>query len=344
MLRRAISIVLAMAGSAWHATAWSQSALMRQARDLFKPIPDTPPSLAGNPATPARIELGKMLYFDPRLSENHSTNCNACHMIGMGGASLVATSPGHRSQHGNRNAPTIYNAVFDVAQVGNEVASDRQQQVGGALVDPVEAGTTEEQVIEQLKGIPGYAMYFAKAFPGEHDPITFDNLRKAIAVFEATLITPGAPFDRYLKGDERALDSEQKAGLALFISKGCSSCHNGINLGGRMYAPFVAVEIPRPGPQLPWDNRQVVVRGTIGGNYVFRVPSLRNVALTPPYFSSGSVWDLHQAVRGSQLGAPLTDDDVTKITRFLGSLTGNQPAVMLPVLPPSVSEPSRPHP
>ena len=344
MLRRAISIVLAMAGCAWHATAWSQSALMRQARDLFKPIPDTPPSLAGNPATPARIELGKMLYFDPRLSENHSTNCNACHMIGMGGASLVATSPGHRSQHGNRNAPTIYNAVFDVAQVGNEVASDRQQQVGGALVDPVEAGTTEEQVIEQLKGIPGYAMYFAKAFPGEHDPITFDNLRKAIAVFEATLITPGAPFDRYLKGDERALDSEQKAGLALFISKGCSSCHNGINLGGRMYAPFVAVEIPRPGPQLPWDNRQVVVRGTLGGNYVYRVSALRYVAVKPPYFSSGSVWDLHQAVRGSQLGAPLTDDDVTKITRFLGSLTGNQPAVMLPVLPPSVSEPSRPHP
>lgn len=343
MFRRAVSIWLAVAGCAVHAAAWPQSNLMKQAQALFKPIPDTPPSLPGNPATPAKLELGRMLYFDPRLSENHSASCNTCHVIGMGGANLQATSPGHRLQHGSRNAPTIYNAVFDLAQIGDGDGKDPQPQAQEARSDPLEAGTTEEQVTEQLKGIPGYAVYFAKAFPAARDPVTFDNVRKAIAVFEATLITPGAPFDRYLRGDENALDAQQKAGLALFIGKGCSSCHNDINLGGRTSAPYVAAERPKAAHP-PWDNGQLAVRGTISGKYVFRVPSLRNVSLTPPYFHLGNVWDLRDAVRSSQLGAPLTDDDVTRITRFLAALTGTQPAVMLPVLPPSVAETPHPHP
>lgn len=347
-MRRQISLMfLLAAGSLVSGHAWSQSALMKQAQGLFKPLPDKPPALPGNPATPAKVELGKMLYFDPRLSQSHSISCNSCHMVGMGGVDLQPTSLGHRWQHGGRNAPTVYNAVFDIAQFWDGRAKDLEQQAGGPLVNPVEMDTTETHVVEQLKGIPGYATPFAKAFPGGGNTITFDNVRKAIAVFEATLITPGAPFDRYLKGDENALDANQKAGLALFINKGCAGCHNGINVGGGMYAPFGVVE--RPGADIlpPQDKGRFAVTKTASDAYVFRVPSLRNVTLTPPYFHSGKVWDLRQAVAimgSSQLGAQLTDDEVSKITVFLATLTGKQPAVTLPTLPPSVAGTPRPQP
>ncbi|SFN21680.1 cytochrome-c peroxidase [Dokdonella immobilis] len=327
--------------------ASAQSALMKQAQGLFKPIPTTAPALPGNAATPAKQELGKMLYFDTRLSESHALSCNSCHMIGMGGVDLQETSLGHRWQHGGRNAPTVYNAVFEVAQFWDGRAKDLEAQAGGPLVNPVEMDTTPEHVIEQLKGIPGYTAAFAKAFPGVADPLTFDNVRKAIAVFEATLITPNAAFDRYLKGSEEALDANQKAGLELFIGKGCVACHNGINVGGSMYAAFGVIE--RPGAEIlpPDDKGRFAVTKTASDAYVFRAASLRNVALTPPYFHSGKVWDLRQAVAimgNSQLGADLNDGEVDRITDFLGSLTGDQPQVMLPILPPSVATTPRPKP
>ncbi|HVC16048.1 MAG TPA: cytochrome-c peroxidase [Rhodanobacter sp.] len=320
---------------------------MKQAQGLFKPIPTTAPPLKGNASTPAKVNLGKMLYFEPRLSASHSISCNSCHMIGMGGVDLQETSLGHRWQHGGRNAPTVYNAVFDLAQFWDGRASDLEQQAGGPLVNPVEMDTTEAHVVEQLKGIPGYAQVFARAFPGTADPITFDNVRKAIAVFEATLLTPNAPFDRYLKGNEKALDATQKQGLALFISKGCTACHNGINVGGGMYAPFGLVE--RPGADIlpPGDKGRFAVTKTVSDEYVFRVPPLRNIALTAPYFHTGKVWDLRQAVAimgSSQLGARLTDDEIGKIEVFLGSLTGDQPMVTLPILPASVATTPRPKP
>ncbi|HET6806098.1 MAG TPA: cytochrome-c peroxidase [Frateuria sp.] len=326
--------------------ARSQSDLMKQAQGLFKPLPAQPPALPDNPASPAKVALGKMLYFDPRLSESHAISCNSCHMIGMGGVDLQETSLGHRWQHGGRNAPTVYNAVFDVAQFWDGRAKDLEQQAGGPLVNPVEMDTTTGHVVEQLKGIPGYAAVFAKAFPGT-DPITFENVRRAIAVFEATLMTPNAPFDRYLRGDEQALDGRQKQGLALFIGKGCAACHSGINAGGQRYAPFGVVE--RPGADIlpPGDKGRFAVTKTVSDEYVFRVPSLRNVALTPPYFHSGKVWDLRQAVAimgNSQLGARLTDAEVDQISAFLGTLTGDQPRVTLPSLPPSVATTPRPKP
>ncbi|MGA8278205.1 MAG: cytochrome-c peroxidase [Rhodanobacteraceae bacterium] len=347
LMRPLIAVPLIALGCLATAQAWSQSALLKQAQALFKPIPAQPPTLPGNAATPAKVALGKMLYFEPRLSESHSISCNSCHMIGMGGVDLQETSLGHRWQHGGRNAPTVYNAVFDVAQFWDGRAKDLEQQAGGPLVNPVEMDTTEAHVVEQLKGIPGYAPVFSKAFPGEADPITFANVRKAIAVFEATLITPNAPFDRYLDGNAKALDSGQLQGLSLFVNKGCIACHNGINIGGGMYAPFGVVE--RPGADiLPLgDKGRFAVTKTVSDEYVFRVPSLRNVTLTAPYFHTGKVWDLRQAVAimgTSQLGAQLTDDEIDKITQFLGSLSGEQPKVTLPILPPSVTETSRPKP
>lgn len=326
--------------------AWSQSNLMKQAQGLFKPLPTQPPAVPGNPASPEKVALGKMLYFDPRLSESHVISCNSCHMIGMGGVDLQETSLGHRWQRGGRNAPTVYNAVFDIAQFWDGRAKDLEQQAGGPLVNPIEMDTTEQHVIEQLKGIPGYAPLFARAFRGG-ETITFENVRRAIALFEATLITPNAPFDRYLRGDGKALDATQAQGLALFISKGCASCHNGVNIGGGQYAPFGVVE--RPGAEIlpPGDKGRFAVTRTVSDEYVFRVPPLRNVALTPPYFHSGKVWDLRQAVAvmgNSQLGAKLTDAEVDQITAFLGSLTGEQPQVTLPILPPSVARTPQPKP
>ncbi|NID04872.1 cytochrome-c peroxidase [Luteibacter jiangsuensis] len=327
--------------------AWSQTTLQKQAQGLFKPIPATPPALPGNPASPAKVALGKALYFDPRLSESHAISCNSCHMVGMGGVDLQETSLGHRWQHGGRNAPTVYNAVFDTAQFWDGRAKDLEQQAGGPLVNPVEMDTTEGHVIEQLKGIPGYQTLFAQAFPTEKEPMTFDNVRRAIAVFEATLITPGAPFDHYLQGNDKALDAAQKEGLSLFITKGCVGCHSGINMGGDRYAPFGVVE--KPGSQIlpPNDKGRFAVTKTVSDEYVFRVPPLRNIALTAPYFHSGKVWDLRQAIAimgSSQLGQTLTDDEVGKIEAFLGTLTGPQPAVTLPILPPSVATTPQPKP
>ena len=215
------------------------------------------------------------------------------------------------------------------------------------MVNPVEMASPESHVAEQLKGIPGYADHFAAAFPGESDPITLANAQKAIAVFEATLITPNAPFDRFLKGDQSALSPTEKAGLAAFMDKGCSACHNGIGIGGGMYAPFGVVE--KPGAEFlpPADKGRFMVTKTPSDEYVFKVPTLRNIALTAPYFHTGAAWDLRQAVAvmgDSQLGIQLTDDEVDKVTAFLDSLTGEQPQVTYPILPPSVATTPQPQP
>ena len=327
--------------------ASGQSELMQSARKLFKPIPMHPPAIQGITSTHARVELGKQLYFDPRLSESHAISCNSCHRIGLGGVDMQETSIGHRWQRGPRNAPTVLNAVFNTAQFWDGRAKDLKEQAGGPLVNPIEMGTTQKHVVEQLTGIPGYVTEFHDAFPGQKDPITFKNVRDTIALFEATLITPNAPFDRYLKGDENALDTQQKKGLQLFISRGCASCHNGINIGGGMYAPFGVVE--KPGAEFlpPNDHGRFEVTKTPSDEYVFKVPTLRNIALTIPYFHSGKSWSLRQAVAvmgNSQLGARLTPREVDDITAFLHTLTGQQPRIIYPILPPSVSTTPRPKP
>jgi cytochrome c peroxidase len=329
------------------ALALAQDDLMARARQEFKPIPTTPPELPGNTATPAKVELGKMLYFDPRLSASHSISCNSCHNLGLGGADAQSTSIGHRWQHGGRNAPTVLNAVFNTAQFWDGRAKDLEQQAGGPMINPVEMASPEAHVAEQLKGTPGYRDMFAKAFAGESDPVTLGNAQKAIAVFEATLITPNAPFDRFLKGESGALSPAQKVGLKLFMDKGCSACHNGIGVGGGMYAPFGVVE--KPGAEFlpPADKGRFTVTKTPSDEYVFKVPTLRNITLTAPYFHTGQAWDLRQAVAvmgASQLGIELSSDDVDKITAFLDSLTGEQPQVTYPILPPSGAGTPRPEP
>ncbi len=339
------AVLLASVGSG--AAAAAEDDLLDSARSLFAPIPHEAPALAGNPSTPEKVTLGKMLFFEPRLSQSHTVSCNSCHSVGMGGVDALETSIGHRWQQGPRNAPTVLNAVFNTAQFWDGRAADLAEQAGGPLLNPSEMASSEAHVVEMLKAIPGYVEAFQRAFPGGAELVTFDHVRQAIAVFEATLITPNAPFDRYLQGDTAALSEAQKQGLDLFVNKGCASCHNGINLGGQMYAPFGVVE--QPGAELlpPADKGRFQVTHTVSDEYVFKVPALRNVALTIPYFHSGRSWDLRQAVAvmgASQLGIQLTGEEVDKITAFLQALTGEQPRVEYPILPPSTVNTPQPQP
>jgi cytochrome c peroxidase len=311
------------------------------AQARFKPIPTTPPALPGNPATPAKVELGTMLYFDVRLSASHAISCSSCHNLGLGGADAQETSIGHRWQRGGRNAPTVFNAIFNTAQFWDGRAKDLEQQAGGPLVNPVEMASPPEHVVEQLAGIPGYVAAFKKAFPGESQPVTLANAQKAIAVFEATLITPNAPFDKYLKGDASALTSTQTQGLRLFMDKGCAVCHSGINLGGGMYAPFGVFE--NPGAELlpPDDKGRFTVTKSVSDEYVFKVPTLRNIALTAPLSPDGRGSAPATAVAGAPSGAELTAEK-RKGGRVLESLTGDPPKIVHPILPPNVAATPRP--
>ncbi len=340
-----VAVVGGLAGAP--SSAAEEDELMKAAREHFEPIPTQPPALPGIEATPAVVTLGRMLYFDPRLSLSHTISCNSCHIIGMGGVDVQERSIGHRWQPGGRNAPTVLNAIFNLSQFWDGRARDLVEQAGGPVVNPIEMASTPERTVAVLRSIPGYVEAFAAAFPGAADPITLDNAQKALAAFEATLITPNAPFDRYLRGDAAALSEEQKQGLALFMETGCVTCHYGINVGGQRYAPFGVVAQPGEELRPPDDRGRFLVTGAEDDGYVFKVPTLRNIALTPPYFHSGKVWDLREAVRAmaaNQLGAELTEGEVDKIVAFLGSLTGEQPEVMFPLLPPSSATTPRPEP
>ncbi len=346
MRRRIIAAFLCL-GCAISAPVRAGDDLLAQSRQMFEPIPSTPPELPGNPATPAKIELGKQLYFEPRLSSSHAISCSSCHNLGLGGADAQATSIGHHWQRGGRNAPTVLNAVFNLAQFWDGRAKDLEQQAGGPVVNPIEMASQEADAVDLLKAIPGYRDAFAQAFPGEADPISLGNAQKAIAVFEATLITPNAPFDRFLKGDAKALSPIEKEGLALFLDKGCANCHNGVNIGGGMYAKLgLAI---RPGVEFlpPEDKGRAKITKDAEDEYSFKVPTLRNIALTAPYFHTGKEWDLRKAVAlmgATQIGEQLSEDDLDKITAFLGSLSGDLPKVTYPALPPNAAATPQPAP
>jgi cytochrome c peroxidase len=321
--------------------AETQDPLIQQARALFEPVPHSPPGLEGNPATPAKVELGKMLFFEPRLSSSWLISCNTCHNVGMGGVDLLETSIGHGWQKGPRNAPTVLNAVFNIAQFWDGRAEDLAAQAQGPVQAGVEMNNTPARAIATLKSMAEYVSRFQDAFPGESDPVTFDNMALAIEVFEATLLTPNSRFDQFLKGDAAALSDLEKEGLAHFMGKGCTACHSGVNIGGTGYYPFGLVEAPDEELRPAEDRGRFAVTNTAEDDYVFKSPSLRNIELTPPYFHSGKVWDLSQAVEvmgTAQLGQELTVEEVAAIVAFLKTLTGDQPAVDYPILPPQSAD------
>ncbi len=319
--------------------------LRDRANAIFQPIPDKVTEVRGQTVSEDQAILGHKLWFDPRLSSSHVISCNSCHNLSIGGSDNVTTSIGHGWQKGPRNSPTVLNAVFNAAQFWDGRAKDLQEQAKGPVQASVEMNSTPERVEATLKSIPEYVAEFKKAFPKDKNPVSFDNMAYALEAFEVSLTTPNSPFDRFLKGDDKALDAQQKEGLALFMDAGCVACHNGVNVGGQSYFPFGVIK--KPGAEiLPEDDKgRFAVTNTAADEYVFRAAPLRNIALTPPYFHSGEVWDLEQAVAimgDSQLGRQLKDDEVKAITTFLHSLTGEQPQVAYPLLPASTATTPKP--
>jgi len=318
--------------------------LRDRAQEMFAPLPSTLPALNDNVITEEKIDLGKALFFDPRMSASGVFSCNSCHNLATGGDDNMETSIGHAWQKGPRNSPTVLNAVFNEAQFWDGRAADLAEQAKGPVQAGVEMANTPDNVVATLNSMPQYVDWFQASFPDEESPVTFDNFAKAIEAYEATLITP-APFDAWLNGDDGAMTEEQVAGLELFMEKGCSACHNGVNLGGNGYYPFGLIE--KPGADvLPRDDRgRYAVTETADDSYVFRASPLRNIDQTAPYFHSGKVWDLKVAVQimgTSQLGTEIDDAEADQIVAFLGALTGKMPEVVYPVLPPETLSTPRP--
>jgi cytochrome c peroxidase len=324
----------------------SDSDLLKQARMYFKPLPDKPTSPAYNPTTPEKVELGKKLYFDPRLSLSGVISCNTCHNLSTFGVDGVETSLGHKFFTGGRNAPTVLNSDFQIAQFWDGRAKNLEEQAKGPILNPVEMSMPNpEIVISRLKTIKEYVNEFKEAFPKDKNPVNYDNVAKAIAAFERTLITPSR-FDKFLKGDTKALTKKEKEGLKLFMAKGCAGCHSGVALGGTMFQKMGVVK-PYPAGLIGEDLGRYEVTKKEEDKHVFKVPILRNVTRTYPYFSKGKIWDIKEAVKimaEYQLGQKLTEDEVDKIVAFLDSLTGEIPkeALQLPILPPSAPNTPKP--
>jgi cytochrome c peroxidase len=340
-----LAVGLALGGSAAQgADAPAADAVRQTARQFFQPIPTAEAVIQERGISPDSIELGRWLFFEPRLSRSHIISCNTCHSVGTGGADNIQTSIGHGWQHGPRNSPTVLNALFNGAQFWDGRAADLKEQAKGPVQASVEMNNTPDQVEETLKSLPEYVALFQKAYPKDKDPVNFENMAHAIEAFESTLLTPDSKFDRFLAGAD-SLDEVEIKGLDLFMSKGCVACHQGINVGGQGYFPFGVVK--KPGAEIlpPDDKGRFTVTHTASDEYVFRAGPLRNIALTAPYFHSGDVWSLEQAVAimgSSQLGQELNDGEVKAIVSFLHTLTGEQPQVVYPTLPPSTAATPRP--
>ena len=300
---------------------------------LTKMINDASPDSAQFPTTMAAYELGKRLYFDPRLSKSGILSCNTCHNLGLGGADGVPASTGHKwtpNPH-HVNAPTVYNSVFNSVQFWDGRAAHLAAQAAGPMTAEPEMASTPELVVDRLKSIPAYVDEFKKAFNSD---ISFDLVTTAIGIFERTLVTPSR-FDKFLEGDANALSADEKKGLKTFIDKGCASCHNGVNLGGTLQPFEVAgkYEFANVGD----------FKGDANG--LVKAPTLRNVELTAPYFHNGAVWSLNDAVKmmGSvQLGIEINDKEAESIVKFLGSLSGKMPKVEYPEFPASTDKTSKP--
>lgn len=315
--------------------AFAQDDLRAYANELFDPIPLSTPELENNIISRQRVDLGAMLFFDPRMSRSGLFSCQSCHNVGIGGVDGLETSIGHGWQKGPRNAPTVFNAVFNIAQFWDGRAADLAEQATGPVQAGVEMNNTPVRVIDTLRSMDGYVAAFDEAFPGEEDPITFENFALAVEAFEATLTTPNSRFDQYLNGAD-SLNEQELRGLEAFLDQGCASCHAGVNMGGEGYYPFGLVERPGADVLPEGDRGRFEVTATAADDYVFRAAPLRNIELTAPYFHSGAVWDLEEAVAVmgvSQLGADLNEQQVADITAFLRTLTGEIPEVEHPILP-----------
>jgi len=292
-----------------------------------EPLPAVPPIPADNTMSAEKIELGKMLFFEPRLSSSGVVSCATCHNPSFAFTDRVERALGHKHQVGPRNTPTVLNSAFLENQFWDGRAATLEEQALGPIQATVEMNAALPEVVARLKDIPEYRRRFAASFSGK-DPINPENIAKAIAAFERTLITTNAPFDRFLMGDANAISPVAKRGWELFQQKGCIGCHNGPNFTN---SQFFMIHVPGS-----TDLGRFQVTKKEEDKYKFRVQTLRNIALTSPYFNNGSVWRLTDAIKimsSEMLHSETADEDAKDIEAFLQTLTGDMPRFEYPVLP-----------
>jgi cytochrome c peroxidase len=318
-----------LASAAANAPAFSTEELSPRVLRRFAPLEP-----AATTVSAEIIELGRKLYYDPRLSSTGKVSCNTCHPLANYGSTQTPVSTGILGRKGLRNAPTTYNAAGHFVQMWDGRSPSVEKQALMPLENKDEMGMTASAAVDTISKIAGYREGFSRAFPGESSPVTAERIGFAIGAFEHGLVTP-ARWDRYLGGDTTALNAEEKSGAKLFANLGCVVCHTGPYVGGSMFE--------RLGARVPWpitkDRGRGQVTGAAADDMVFKVPSLRNVAKTPPYFHDGSAPTLNTAVRmmaRHQLGVELDDDEARELEAWLGSLTGDIPRdyIAPPALPP----------
>lgn len=315
----------------------------------FQPLPAKPPIPSDNPQNLTKIELGKQLYFDKRLSATYTVSCNGCHNVMSAGDDGKAVSRGALGIEGARSAPTLYNVAYQTVYFWDGRAASLEAAIKEHLISPTEMGMeNREAVVERVWGIGGYQQQFAQAF-GPGVALSFDTVAQALASYVRTLRTPNSDWDRYLRGDENAISKQAKRGHREFIEVGCASCHFWVNLSGPV--PGLAFEMGEgfyelfpnyPGTR---DEARYQLADDIGRYYVtkdetdrrmWRVPVLRNVGLTAPYFHNGKVKSLEEAIRvmgATQLGKELSRKQLEDIAAFLHTLSGRFPEQRYPVLP-----------
>ena len=289
---------------------------------------------------PGKVELGKKLFFDPRLSKSGFISCNSCHNLSMGGTDNLPTSIGHNWQQGPINSPTVLNASLNFVQFWDGRAKDLQEQASGPIANPKEMAFTHDLAVDVLNSIPQYKAEFAKVYGDKK--LDIQLVADAIAEFEKTLKTPNSRFDQWLKGNKKAITAEELKGYELFKSSGCVACHNGEAVGGTSFQKMGVFEPYKT-------NSPEIGRAGVSKNdaerFFFKVPTLRNVELTYPYFHDGAVNTLEEAVEimgRLQLGRKYTQEEVAQIVAFLKTLTGEQPKLQMPILPPSTNNTPRP--
>ena len=290
----------------------------------------------------AQVELGKKLWFDPRLSKSGFISCNSCQNLSMGGTDNLKTSIGHKWNQGPINAPTVLNSSLNLAQFWDGRAKDLKEQAGGPIANPGEMGFTHDLAVDVVKNIPGYVREFTVTF-GDSE-VNIDRITQAIAEFEKTLVTPNSRFDQWLLGKKDAISHQEMDGYNLFKNSGCVACHNGSAVGGNSFQKMGAVEAYKTDSKAEGLS---AVTGKDADRFKFKVPTLRNVEMTYPYFHDGGAATLTSAVElmgRLQLGKKYTAEENAKIVAFLKTLTGDQPSFNLPILPPSVDKTPVPHP
>ena len=322
---RSLVIALALTGSISVASAWEA-------------LPTVAPAPSDNPTTEEKVELGKMLYHDPRLSSTGTVSCASCHNTMLGGEDNRPNSMGVNGQTGGRSAPTVWNSAFNTVQFWDGRAASLEAQAAGPVTNAIEMGMKSwDEVVARLQSIEGYQVAFEQAFG--KDSISKDNATKAIAAYERTLITPNSPYDKYVSGDKSALTAQQVSGMNKVQELGCTGCHSGPAFNGPgMFHPFPIHSNPVYAAKYHFkdDKGLAEVTKKSEDEHFWKVPTLRNIALTAPYFHNGAAKTLDEAVTvmgKTQLDKDLSKEEVADIVAFLNSLTGEFPKQKMPVLP-----------